>query len=105
MKIKEAYAIETPLFEKVTEDGIGHYYNFNIVAMDEEGNEYTLTGRTFEDREEANRQAARVNRAGFINLEYWHEGTCWDHYKTMWTPEEEKRHAYENDYAWLPSNS
>ena len=99
LKVIEVYVIETPLFEKMTEDGIGHFYNFNIVAMDRDHKEYTLSGRVFEDREEARRLASKINRAQEINLDYWHEGTCWDQYKTMWTPEEERRHAYENGYA------
>lgn len=98
-EIIEALAIETPLYEKVTEDGIGHFYSFHIIAVTADGQEYTLSGQVFEDREIANRVADKINRAKVIDLSLWNPGTCWDGYRDMWSPEEEKEHAFLNGYA------
>jgi hypothetical protein len=97
--IVEAFVYESPLFEVMTEDGPAARYNFQIGAILEGGQEISLTGVTFDHRCEAARLVAKINERGSVNMAHWYEGTSWSGYDLMWTPEEEKEHAYFYEYA------
>lgn len=94
MKIATAYYIESPLFEIVTEDGIGEAYNLQIVAEEEDGNRRTHF-QTFEswDRVSAQNFVDTIVERGEIDPQYWNEGTSWDHYAVPQTYDEEKLEA------------
>ena len=97
-QITEVTYIESPLFEVLTEDGPQHRFNYQVIGVID-GETYTLTGVTFDYWKAAEEMVAKVNKAGEVDPALWHEGTCWDQYKTAWTPEEEKAHAYFYEYA------
>jgi hypothetical protein len=99
-KIINAYVIESPLFEVVTEDGIGSGYNLQIVCEDVNGKKYTHF-KTFEayERDAASNFVKKIAARGTVNREHWNPGTSWDHYATPQTYEEEKAEAIFNHGA------
>ena len=86
---------EGPLYEVQLEDGVGHYYNYFVVAEDQYGNRYThVRNYTHHEKEARDRMIERIRRAGRINLEHWLVGTVWDSYLVPQTYEEEKADYY-----------
>lgn len=105
VKLVEVFVYESPLFEVQTEDGPATRFNFQIGALVEVADapggvkEFSLYGVAFDTRNEAQALVARIEAAGAIDLSRWYEGTSWSGYDSMWTPEQEKDHAYFYEYA------
>jgi len=95
MKIATAYKYESPSYEINTEDGPGSDWCYLIGADDADGNQYTLTGVSFERfDDDVDKLVDRILNAMEIDESKWHQGNAWDHYKVVQTWEEEKADYY-----------